>query len=56
LKLVPEIAGIKSNKIEKDFFDADIDEKFRSTIVESRLWLALYLSFEIEIEDRELKL
>ena len=56
LKLVPEIAGIKSNKIAKDFFDAEIDEHFRSTIVEARLWLALYRSFETEIEDRELKL
>jgi hypothetical protein len=39
----------------KQFFDADIDEHFKSTILEARLYLALYRNFEQEIEDDVLK-
>jgi len=39
----------------KEFFDADIDEHFKSTIVEARLFMALYRNFEQEIEDSVLK-
>lgn len=38
--------SLKSEKLAKEFFDADIDEHFKSTIVEARLFMALYKNFE----------
>ena len=57
LALRPEVhrVGHKSTDLAKQFFDADLDRSFKSTIVEARLFLALYRSFEQEIEDTVLK-
>ena len=38
--------SVKSEKLAKEFFDAEIDEHFKSTIVEARLYMALYKNFE----------
>jgi hypothetical protein len=53
----PEVSrvGQNSTDLAKKFFDADLDPNFKSTIVEARLFLALYRSFEQEIEDTVLK-
>lgn len=52
-----EIAAVsqQTNKLAREFFDADVDEHFKSTIVEARLFMALYRNFEQEIEDTFLK-
>lgn len=50
----PEIPNENSSVLAKQFFDADIDEHFKSTILEARLYLALYRNFEQEIEDLSL--
>lgn len=46
---------MKSNVIAQKFFEADIDEHFKSTITEARLWFAVYKNFQDEIEDHHLK-
>ncbi len=53
----PEInkVSLKSHELAKEFFDADLDQHFKSTIVEARLFMALYRNFEQEIEDEILK-
>ncbi len=43
------------SNLAKTFFDANIDPFFRSTITEARLYLALYKSFQNEIDDSYLK-
>jgi len=45
LKELPELRNKKSCDIASTFFDADIDEHFKSTITEARLWYALYKNF-----------
>ena len=53
----PEISKVstKTDELAKKFFDADINQHFKSTIVEARLYMALYRNFEQEIEDDVLK-
>lgn len=43
------------SNLAKTFFDANIDPFFRSTVTEARLYLALYKSFQQEIDDNYLK-
>ena len=44
-----------ANELAKQFFDIDLDEHFRSTITEARVYFALYKNFEQEIDDMYLK-
>jgi hypothetical protein len=44
-----------ANELARQFFDAELDEHFRSTITEARVYLALYKNFEQEIDDIYLK-
>ena len=59
LALCPEInsAGFNQTPVQlaKQFFDMEIDEHFRSTITEARLFFALYKNFEQEVDDVYLK-
>jgi hypothetical protein len=44
-----------ANELAKQFFDIELDEHFRSTITEARVYFALYKNFEEEIDDMYLK-
>jgi len=44
-----------ANELARQFFDAELDEHFRSTITEARVFFALYKNFEQEIDDIYLK-
>jgi len=56
IALCPEI-GLNVSPIDlaKEFFDAEMDPYFRSTITEARLYFTLYKSFEQEVDDVYLK-
>ena len=43
------------SNLAKTFFDANVDPYFRSTITEARIYMALYKSFQNEIDDSYLK-
>ncbi len=43
------------SNLAKTFFDATVDPFFRSTISEARIFLALYKSFQSEIDDCYIK-
>ena len=43
------------SNLAKTFFDASLDPFFRSTISEARLYMALYKSFQNEIDDTYLR-
>ena len=54
-----EIYTLKNNDnasvLAKHFFDADLDETFRSTITEARLYMTIFKNFQNEIDDAYLK-
>ena len=43
------------SNLAKTFFDAHVDPYFRSTLTEARIYMALYKSFQNEIDDAYLK-
>lgn len=59
LALCPEINSEgtyqSSVHLAKQFFEAELDTHFRSTITEARLFFALYKNWEQEVEDVYLK-
>ena len=43
------------SNLAKTFFDTNVDPYFRSTLTEARIYMALYKSFQNEIDDCYLK-
>ena len=54
--VISDTIGINCpSNLAKTFFDASVDPFFRSTVTEARLFLALYKSFQAEIDDSYIK-
>jgi hypothetical protein len=54
--VISDTIGINCpSNLAKTFFDASVDPFFRSTITEARIFLALYKSFQSEIDDSYIK-
>jgi hypothetical protein len=54
--VINDTIGINcASNLAKTFFDANVDPYFRSTITEARIYMALYKSFQNEIDDSYLK-